>query len=207
MHDGWIWTKIRYGMRPTFFNLSCQKCNAYDALYCCLLRQFAITQECGDACSHHWYSWVNNSAGLQAHVQRDTPHPLPLQLSSLLFTPAWAHPSNIIILLQFLWVWICQTHSYFMYLHSISTNLLHQTSSQENVCLKERQTSDLSQAGFMAVFSFNWNTHMSRWASHWHTHHLSQTGMLLWDANDIQMYSVQCVCASCSQRMLCPYMD
>lgn len=141
------------------------------------------------------------------HMCSETlPTPMPLQLSSLLFTPAWTHPSNILLLLQLLWAWICHTHLYFMYLYSISAKLLHQTSSQENVCVKVRQTSDLSQAGFMVVFSLNWNTHMNRWASHRHTHHLSQTGTLLWDANDIQMYSVQC-CASCSQRMLCPYMD
>lgn len=193
-------------------------------------------QEFSNACGHHWSAahllpfltvfsfvspmvtqWqdsVNNSAGLQAHVQRDPSHPTitPLQISSLLFNPACAHPSNIILLLlilQLLWVWICHTHIHIWYVFTALVLNYCTKYHHKSVCVYvcERQTSGLPQVGFIGAFSFNWNTHTRRQMGLLLKHTPSESNWCaLWDANDIQMYSVQCVCASCSQRKPCPCM-
>lgn len=119
---------------PTFCNgLHCQECDVYDAYISSSLSHrsgvtpVVITDSFSSAAVSHCLlvcfsqcdtqDSVNNSsrtAGTCA-ARSPPPHPTttPLQIFSLLFNPAHAHPSNIIIhllFLQLLWVWICQTH-------------------------------------------------------------------------------------------------
>lgn len=132
-----------------------------------------------------WQDSVNNSAGLQAHVQRDPSHPTitPLQISSLLFNPAHAHPSNIIILLlvlQLLWVWICHTHIHIWYVFTAlvlnyCTKYHHKSVC---MCVWETDIRSLSSRFYWCLFFQLKHTHTGRWASFWNTHHLSQTGVL-----------------------------